>query len=167
MGIKPLISFSDKHYLKSVLEVKRSADLAFKSLKKWGYISYDRKTGRRSSGEFPEEKDYAGPLWLGELHDKAFIKKMRKLNSKRAYSDNKEIDGMLSIMENEVGMPPYYYNIHAICKIRHMGQIPSMDKILERIRKKGHKACRTHFSKVSIKSNAPYETILEAFKWKN
>ncbi len=161
MGISPLVSFSDKHYLKTVLKVTRSADLAFRSLKRWGYISYDMKTGARSSGMFPDEGlDYAGPLWLGELHDRQFIRKMKKLNEKRGYSEREEISGMLSMMETEVGMPPYYYNIHAICKIKRLGQLPPMERILERLRDKGFKAFRTHFSKVSIKSDAPYEEML-------
>ncbi len=161
MGITPLVSFSDRHYLKTILKVTRSADLAFKSLKRWGYLSYDRKTGARSSGPFPDEGlDYAGPLWLGELHDRQFIRKMGKLNKRRDYSEKEEIAEMLSMMENEVGMPPYYYNIHAICKIRRLGQLPPMEKIMERLRKKGYKAHRTHFSDVSIKSDAPYGEII-------
>ncbi len=164
MGITPLVSFSNKHYLKSVIKVTRGADLAFASLKKLGHISYDKKTGDRSFGQFPvPDQDYAGPLWLGELHDKSFIKKMRTLNSKRNYSDHEEIEQMLSLMESEVGMPPYYYNIHHICKLKHLAQLPDMKTIIERLRKKGYKAYRTHFSKVSIKSDAPYKAILEVF----
>jgi len=164
MGITPLVSFSNKHYLKSVIKVTRGADLAFASLKKLGYISYDKKTGDRSFGQFPVSGlDYAGALWLGELHEKSFIKKMRKLNSKRNYSDQEEIEQMLSLMESEVGMPPYYYNIHHICKLKHLAQLPDMKTIIERVRKKGYKAYRTHFSKVSIKSDAPYGVILEVF----
>ena len=130
--------------------------MAYKSLKKWGYVSYDKKTGKRSTGQFPEpDMEYAGPLWLGELHDRAFIKKMRKL--KRKYS----ADAMLKLMENEVGMPPFYYNVHSLCRVKRSGDIPNMDELIKKIRDSGYRAFRTHFSNVSIKTDAPYNVLME------
>jgi tRNA (guanine26-N2/guanine27-N2)-dimethyltransferase len=108
------------------------------------------------------DMEYAGPLWLGELHDSDFISKMKKINEKRKYGDMDEISSMLDIMETEVGMPPYYYNVHAICKIKKLGRIPNMNELIEKIRNKGYRANRTHFSNISIKTDAPYETVLEA-----
>ena len=163
-GTTPLVSFSDKHYLKTVVKLKRGAKDAFHSLKSFGYVSYDPATGARSSGQFPQDcMDYAGPLWLGELHDAKFLNKMKSLNKKRNYSEKEEIDGMLSTMENEVEMPPYYYNIHNLCRIFRLGDVPTMKDVLEKIRKKGYRAERTHFSKISIKSDAPFQTIKEVF----
>jgi tRNA (guanine26-N2/guanine27-N2)-dimethyltransferase len=175
MGIEPLISFSDKHYLKTIVKVRRSADLADMSMRSLGHIFYCDKCGFRGFGQFPEgtcqkcqsKTKFAGPLWLGELHQKAFLKRMRKLNDKREYADREEISAMLTMLEDEVGMPPYYYNIHKIVKLRGKGVIPKMDLILERIRKRGFKVTRTHFSKVSIKTDAPYEEILEAMEWRS
>jgi len=173
MGISPLLSFSDKHYLKTVIMVKRSADLAYKSMKKLGHVSYCRKCGFRTSSQFPQQcrkctsaTDYAGPLWLGELHNLAFLKKMRKINQKRSYSEKGQIDHMLSLLENEIGLPPYYYNIHALSKLKRTGDVPKIDVIISRLRK-NHKAYRTHFSNVSIKTDALYDTILEAMEWKS
>jgi tRNA (guanine26-N2/guanine27-N2)-dimethyltransferase len=163
MGIEPLVSFSNKHYLKSVIRLRRSADLAFESLQKLGYVSFEKETGFRTSGQFPESgMDYAGPLWLGEIHNAHILSQMKKLNDVRDYSDKDEISTMLGLMENEIGMPPYYYNIHAICKIRKLGRIPNMKEIIEKIKAGGHRAARTHFSHISIKTDAPYEAILEA-----
>jgi len=174
MGIEPLISFSEKHYLKTVIRARRSADMAHKSMKSMGHISYCRKCGFRAFSQFPgpcarcdKEADFAGPLWLGELHHKPFIKNMRKLNAKRDYSDKAEIERMLSLMESEVGMPPFYYNVHMLSKFLGRGEMPKIDVIVSRLKKKGFRAARTHFSKVSIKSDAPYESILEAMEWKS
>lgn len=175
MGTIPLVSFSDKHYLKTVVMVKRSAELAYKSMKQLGHVYYCHKCGMRGSALFPEKAcpkcntgcDYAGPLWLGELHQPSFLKKMKKLNEKRDYSDKAEISDMLSMMENEVSMPPYYHNIHVLSKFLRKGQIPKMDVILKRLQDRGYRAGRTHFSKVSIKTAAPYEDILEAMEWKS
>ncbi|MFH0885465.1 MAG: tRNA (guanine(10)-N(2))-dimethyltransferase [Candidatus Micrarchaeota archaeon] len=170
MGIKPLVSFSDKHYLKSVLEVRRSADLAFVSMSALGHVSFCHSCGERSHSRFPvnacprcgNENDFAGQMWLGELHDSDFLKKMTKLNIQREYADKVEIGHFLSLMETEIGMPPYYYNIHALCKLNRMKSVPTIDHVLKDLESKGHKAYRTHFSPICIKTAAPYGDILSA-----
>jgi len=174
METVPLVSFSDKHYLKTVLHVKRGAEGAYATLKKLGHVSYCRKCGFRSHGVFPQEKcarcgnsnEFAGPLWLGELHEPAFLKKMKELNKKRHYSDREEIDRMLSLMEGEIGMPPYYYNVHELCKLHRFTESMKMDALLNALQKGGHRAKRTHFSPISIKTDAPYEKLVEVMKWK-
>ncbi|MBN1170350.1 tRNA (guanine(10)-N(2))-dimethyltransferase [Candidatus Micrarchaeota archaeon] len=171
-GITPLVSFSDKHYLKTVIKLKRGADNAFRSMKSLGYVSYDPKTGNRNYGRFPETGDqkketameYAGPLWLGEIHDKEFLEKMKKLNNERNYSEKDEINHMISLFENEVAMPPYYYNIHNLCRIFKTGHVPKMKKLLERLVESGYRAERTHFSRISFKSDAPFDKIREVFQ---
>ncbi|HID73378.1 TPA: methyltransferase domain-containing protein, partial [Candidatus Micrarchaeota archaeon] len=78
MGIRPLVSFSDRHYLKTVMEVRRGAELAHRTMTSLGYIDYCKNCGYRAAARFPSEKcpscrkplEYAGPLWLGELQDK-------------------------------------------------------------------------------------------------
>ncbi|NYZ74609.1 tRNA (guanine(10)-N(2))-dimethyltransferase [Candidatus Micrarchaeota archaeon] len=175
MGITPLISFSDKHYLKSVLMARRSADLAYDSLKQLGHVSFCDKCGFRSSGRFPDARcgncssamDFAGPLWLGELHDAKFLKKMSALNTARKYADRDEIADMLVDMQGEAGMPAYFYNVHALCKLQQLKSVPKMDDILARLRKAGHKAVRTHFSPIGIKTDAPYSAVMEAIEWKS
>jgi len=174
MGIRPLVSFSDKHYLKSVIEVRRSADLASDSMKSLGHVSFCHKCGERGSGLFPpaacpgceSPMDYAGPLWLGELHEPSFIAGMERLNDKRAYSDRVEIARMLSLMEAEAGMPPFYYNVHALCRLARLKSVPTLDAALTALRDGGHKAFRTHFSPICIKTDAPYARVLEAVGWK-
>jgi len=175
MGMTPLVSFSDKHYLKSVVHVKRSADLAFDTMKQLGHIFYCKQCGARGSGIFPPDRcpqckaevDFAGPLWLGELHDKGFIKQMAQLNEKRDYSDKIEIGKMLALMENEVGMPPYYYNIHELCKMGRLLSVPTMDAIIKLLQDRGHRAFRTHFSPICIKTDAPVREILGVLGWKS
>jgi tRNA (guanine26-N2/guanine27-N2)-dimethyltransferase len=170
MGIRPLVSFSDKHYLKSVIEVRRSADLAYDSMKRLGHVSFCDACGARSQSLFPEkacprcgaENDYAGLLWLGELHDSVFLKQMSKLNVQRDYADKAEIGHMLSLMENEIGMPPFYYNIHALCKLIHAKSVPTLESVLKSLESRGQKAFRTHFSPICIKTAAPYADVLAA-----
>jgi tRNA (guanine26-N2/guanine27-N2)-dimethyltransferase len=175
MGVTPLISFSDRHYLKTILHVNRSADDAYDSLKKTGYVSWCRKCGWRGSGEFPQPcancksaigsgVEFAGPLWLGELHEPQTLKKMAAFNKARGYSDKEQIARMLSLMQGEIGMPPYYYNVHDLCKMQKSVSVPKMDAVLEKLKAMGHVARRTHFSPLSIKTAAPYAALLDAIK---
>lgn len=166
MGIRPLVSFSDRHYLKTVIEVRRSADKAFESMKSLGHVFHCPACGFRGHGKFPQpcpcgrDTDYAGPLWLGELHEKGFIAEMARLNRERSYSDKAEISDMLGLMGQEVGMPPYYYNIHELCKIRRLGDIPKRDAVIASLKGSGFRAAGTHFSPISIKTDAPIGKIM-------
>jgi tRNA (guanine26-N2/guanine27-N2)-dimethyltransferase len=179
-GIEPLVSFSNQHYLKSVIKLTKNADIAFDSLKKLGYISYCKTCGWRTSSQFPASciqcksnykthnqklaTDYCGQLWLGELHNKSFLEKMIALNEKRKYSDRDELRDMLKLMVGECNMPPYYYNIHTLCKIQKINPIPKLETLIDIIRKSGHSATKTHFSPVSIKTGMPYNKLIAAIK---
>lgn len=180
MGTLPLVSFSDRHYLKTVVLLQRSADLAYGSMKQLGHISHCAKCGWRGSGKFPRncdncgqgtgnrelETDYAGPLWLGELHQSKFLEKMSGLNDKRDYSDRREIAKMLSSMKAEIGMPPFHYSVHALCRLFRTGGSPTMESVIGNLRASGSRAERTHFSPVSIKTDAPIKKIREVLEWK-
>ncbi len=172
MGIHPLVSVSDRHYLKSILEVRRSAELAYESIASLGYVEFCPSCGFRDAVKFPKEKcancksktDYAGPLWLGELHDPGFLEKMRKLNIKRKYSQKDEIEKMLGLLKGEAGMPPYYYNVHMLSRRLTKGFVPRIEDIIKKLDKKGQRVSRTHFSPISIKTDASYKTMEKAFR---
>lgn len=168
LGIEPLVSFSHRHYLKTIIRLRRGAEHADRSMNSMGYVSFCKKCGFRISGRFPEplcpccgtEIAYAGELWVGEIHDRRFIKSMSYLNDMRNYADSDKISKMLGTLESEVGMPPYYFNIHNLCKIGNRAQIPSRDDFIETVRSFGFRACRTHFSDMSIKTNASAKELL-------
>ena len=97
IGITPLFSMSDRHYMKILLKLEKDAKISDENMKNLGYTSFCNICGWRKSGKrminscenCGEETDYAGQLWLGELHDKKFLEKMLKLNEKRNYEDKK------------------------------------------------------------------------------
>jgi len=166
-GIEPIFSLSNRHYLKVLVKLVRSAESADESIEKIGYTSFCSSCGWRSSGKKIIDKcakckkktDFAGPLWLGELHDKKTLQKMKKLNQKRDYGDKEELDKTISLMLGEIGMPPNYYNVHQMCKRLNAKEGPKLEALVEKLKKKGFKAERTHFSSFSIKTNAPFEKL--------
>jgi tRNA (guanine26-N2/guanine27-N2)-dimethyltransferase len=167
MGIAPIASISKRHYLKSIVRVTRGADEANESMMRLGYVSHCPSCGFRSPSEFPMavcpscrgEMDYAGPLWLGELHDAKSLERMAAENAKRDYSDKAELEKYVSRMKKEIGMPPYYYDVHQLCKILNSESVPKMEEILSGLKRKGHRAFRTHFSETAIKTDAPIKAI--------
>lgn len=171
MGTIPLLSISDRHYLKTVVKVTRGAEKANNALARLGYVEYCPHCGFRRAVRFPTEWckvcnkniEYAGPLWLGELHDINILREMKKLNEKRGYGHREEIHNKLELMEQEIGMPPYFYDLHRISKFISRGSVPKMNDVLDFLNSIGYKAARTHFSPTAVKTDAPYEKVLEAF----
>ena len=108
--------------------------------------------------------NFAGQLWLGNLHCAKFIAKMLALNKKRNYKDKEKISEMLYLLTGEIELPPYYYNIHKVCKLHGLKAMPRTDLVLQTLNDHGYKAVKTHFSKIAIKSDAPYKTILEGMR---
>jgi tRNA (guanine26-N2/guanine27-N2)-dimethyltransferase len=174
-GIEPIISFSDQHYLKAIVRLRRGAEGAFNCQNQAGYLSFCKTCAWRTASRFPEKEcgfchsqtDWAGPLWLGELHDGKTIQSMAGLNKQRAYADKNKLARFLALMEGEIGMPAAYYNMHELCKLHKIQPVPKFDSAMEAITGRGYKARGTHFSPICFKSDAPLKDILEALGWKN
>ncbi len=168
-GITPLISISDRHYIKVLVEVENCAKKANETIAKLGYISYCNECSWRiatkrmygNCAECDRLTDYAGQIWLGELHDHTFLNKMDVLNKKRNYEHSEEIRRKITLMKNEIGMPQYYYNIHVMCKRINAKTIPKLDAVIDKLKKNGFRASRTHFNSNSIKTDA---SIKEVYK---
>lgn len=158
-GIKPIFSLSDRHYLKTIVKCEKSAVKADENWKSIGFTSYCPSCNWRISGKriidckkCRKLTDYAGPLWLSEINDGKIIEKMLKLNLKRDYGD--ELDKKLQLIKNEIDFSPYYYNVHEMAKKKGWKELPKIEELIERIKKKGFRAVRTHFSPIAIKTDA-------------
>lgn len=172
-GCTPLVSFSDQHYLKTVIKLTRSADLADESLNLFGYICLCEKCGYVNMDKFPSKAcnhcqntkiSWAGPLWLGKLHEGKFLTNMKTLNDSRNYVDKQKIANFLSLFEGEIDLPPFYYNLHQLCKTHKTQPVPNLVNLLKTISEKGFIARKSHFSPLSIKTNAPYSELVRILK---
>lgn len=166
-GVVPLISLSDRHYIKLLLKMVKSADSAEESVKQFGYVSYCNSCGWRSYGKRMKNKcenckgetDYGGQLWLGELHDKKLLQTMLVLNRKRNYADVKEIDKKLQLLIREFGMQPFYYDLHVFCKHLKIKSIPKLTLLIDKLNKMKLKTVRTHFNELGIKTAASLKEL--------
>lgn len=170
-GIVPLFSFSHRHFLKVFVRLERGAEKAVSAMKHLGYVSYCRKCLHREWGRLVLSKkcrcghffEHGGPLWLGLVYERKFVKRMRKISCKRKYRLLKKIEKILGRMGEEADMPPFYYDIHALCKRMGVPAV-SMDGVIKRIKKKSGLACRTHFRDNGIKTDAFLSAVKRAIK---
>ena len=108
-----------------------------------GYVKYDFKTGKFSVVKNKPKKDYAGPLWTGQLWDMPLAKDMHQVRPWR------------EARVKTLG----FYDIHALAKIYKLESLPRLDNIISDLRKKGYRAERTHFTPTAVRTNAPFGVV--------
>ncbi|MCL2149312.1 MAG: methyltransferase, partial [Methanomassiliicoccaceae archaeon] len=76
-GMEPLLSFYADHYFRTYVRVEEGADAADRSLGRIGYMRYDPSTLERSVSHSRDGGHDKGPFWLGPLHSKPLLERMR------------------------------------------------------------------------------------------
>ncbi|MFX1411040.1 MAG: tRNA (guanine(10)-N(2))-dimethyltransferase [Promethearchaeota archaeon] len=167
LGIIPLLTFYSTHFIRVFVLTFKSKKKITHYIENCGYIIHCLHCGYRTilkgqnlhlSNECPlcnikDSLDYAGPLWLEELHDNQFIKEILILNQNSGYKCKNRIDKLLNLALEENDMPVSYYNIHKLSQKLKLQFVPKMEVIQNIIREKGYRVSRTHFDFLSIKTN--------------
>jgi tRNA (guanine26-N2/guanine27-N2)-dimethyltransferase len=169
LSVRPLFSFSHRHYVKLMLEVKRGAGAAAACVKGLGFVSYCQKCCFREARKIPLREscpycgsgmEFAGPLYTGALWDGRLVEKMLKENAARGYGNSAKIEGLLLTMLEESAIPSYgYYDLHVLAK-RMSGRILPIDEMVARLRAAGFSASRTHFCPTAVRTDAPHEFVV-------
>jgi tRNA (guanine26-N2/guanine27-N2)-dimethyltransferase len=160
-GVQPVLSHSTRHYLRCYIRVVNGVKAAKQSIRLMGYIYYckDCRDFTFEKATFTSERTcrcggntrVSGPIWLGEIKENPLLKKMLY------HSTSIEKEKLLTTLLNEVEAP-FYYNIHKLAKdIKESSR--GIMEIIEDLRESGFMASRTHFSPVSIKTNATAENL--------
>lgn len=160
-GIRPVLSHSTRHYFRSYVEIKKGAGEGTESLRSMGYLYYCERCRDFAYEKelFPGERScrcsakmkVSGPLWLGEIHDHSLPAKMHTM------AQTREEERLLKTLSEEVNVP-FYFNIHVLAKALKTTST-GLETIVGRLRENGFTASRTHFSPVSIKTDAPAEVV--------
>ena len=143
---RPYFSYSHLHYNRIFIEMLGGGKETKRQLKNLGFIKYCEKCERRELISFTKEYDtkcecgfnavILGTTWIGKLAEKPFF---------------------LEKSEIEITMP--YYNISALTKI-YKKESKQLKKVINELKEKGYKASRTHFDNYGLKTNAPYNEII-------
>ncbi|MDP7181918.1 MAG: tRNA (guanine(26)-N(2))-dimethyltransferase [Candidatus Woesearchaeota archaeon] len=135
-AMTPIYAHSSDHYFRIYFRCERGKEKVDKVLKQHGML-----------GE-------AGPLWLGKLWDATLAKKIAKVldtTMTNTIADEAKL--------NAVG----FYDTHVLAKQLKVA-LPKMDAILKTLRKKGHKATRTHFSGYGLRTDADEKAVKKSMK---
>jgi len=153
-SFKPFLSYHHAHYFRIYGLLEKGARKAERNIQAIGWF-YWEDGWKCKEYENPPQKNFAGPLWIKGLHEEEFLRLLEN-------SENKKIKKLVEkfIEENEITLP--YYESDKIAREMAAGQ-PRLKNLIERLRRRGWRAARTHFAGNAFKTNAGYEEIKSYF----
>jgi tRNA (guanine26-N2/guanine27-N2)-dimethyltransferase len=179
-GIKPLFS----HYVDKVFRVmiqlqpKPRHYRPKQPIDDYGFLGYChgcgqfqtvdwRSLGRVNcrSGQCVHPSVVSGPMWLGELADADWLKKMRDLAeplNNRPVAESRdwaESIALCDLWRSEIGMPPYFYTLGEVGRRGQM-DIPKRDRLAQALRDQGYRFSLTHIDPEGFKTDATLATCV-------
>jgi len=152
-AVQPLACWHEKHYSKAIVALEESSAGADTSLAKLGFVSFNPKTLDRREGCVKGWK-IGGPLWAADSCDSAFLKAMEKNAEPRHKA-------FLETLRCENGLPPFNWDVHVLADQKGWESPRTLD-VVQRLRAKGYRAVRSHYSGTTIKTNAPLKVLERA-----
>ncbi|ATZ61402.2 MAG: tRNA (guanine(10)-N(2))-dimethyltransferase [Methanosarcinales archaeon Met12] len=168
-SMSPLLSYAMEHYVRVYLAVEKGAAKSNEMMKQVGFICHCFGCGFRSwkyglTVSMPEKCPscaehipLAGPLWLGNLHDKKFCDMVLRELEHRKLGTRQTAIKLVRLCAEEQEIPTFY-DQHVMCKKLKINP-PPIGSTISALCDAGFKASRTHFSGTSFKTNAPLEEI--------
>lgn len=170
-ALTPVFVHSSDHYMRIYFRAKKGKEKTNQVIEQHKYILFCKECGHITASEHTLEEcevceagkskaEYAGPLWTRQLWDTAIIEKMIK----KATNHQQEGRKLLNIIKEEAKIPTLgFYDVHEACS-KLKTSSPPFKKILEELRKKGHEASQTHFSRTGIRTTANAKKFNEILK---
>ena len=157
----PLLSMSEDHFVRVFLRVSEGARKADAVLASMGYAWATDEGGIGTGPAPPPTADrWAGPLWLGHLHDPETLKNMA---TDEGFEPSTRHARLLDLWREEAELPPLLIDGNTLAS-RVGTSTPKMAYILEALRSRGYAAGRAHTNPVGIKTDAPLEEIESVFR---
>jgi tRNA (guanine26-N2/guanine27-N2)-dimethyltransferase len=134
-----------------------------------GFQSVDwRSLGRVTcaSGQCDHPPVVSGPMWLGELADADWLKKIRILAEKLNIEPAAELRGWVELLvrldlwRSEIGMPPYFYTLGEVGRRGKM-DIPKRDRLAQALIEQGYRFSRTAIDPEGFKTDATLATCVK------
>ena len=162
----PILSYFTEQYARVYLHIHRGKqDYPYDKI---GYLFLNEDIKVISSLKFKEfaGNNIIGPLWIGPLHDEKFVRGILvnhlHLNIFDE-NDQRRAEKLFRIFIEEAEMPPYYFDIHKMCKAIKIPP-PPLEKVMDKLSSLGYRVSRTHFSGYSLKTDSPVNMLLEVLK---
>lgn len=157
----PVLSMAEDHYVRVFLRVTEGAHRADAALDSIGY-AWPTPEGGVGTGPAPPDGrgTWAGPLWLGPLHDRGLVEAM--MADAGGPGDAKS-ERLLEVWSEEADLPPLMLDANRVAA-RLKVPTPRMDRAISRLREVGYSAGRAHTNPVGIKTDAPVEVVEDLFR---
>jgi len=160
-ALYPVFSYYKDHYFRIFFKVIKSKTQAYEILKEHKYLIYDNLTSKHTISKNNNSEFFAGPLYTGKLFlEELVINMIKKIDE----NISKETNEFLNLINSEKNISEnILYNLHTMGK-KFKIRIGKTEEIILKIKKQKYLASKTHFNKFSIKTNAPFEKIIEILK---
>lgn len=163
--IIPMFVESEMHYYRTYVKVLNRPD----QQENIGYILHCKNCGNRKTSinqeldcELCESKiSIAGPLWIGKIFDKEFVKNM--LNEIPNYKIDKMCEKTTLKCLEESEMPVTYFTLDEIAS-KMKSSPPKLENMISNLQKNNFKSSVTSFSTTGFRTNAKINEIVEIVK---
>lgn len=108
-----------------------------------------------------------GPLWMQPMHDRAFLERalahLEAPDAASKYGTHKRMLGTITNMLDEIPDAPFFNLVSQLCNTLHL-QTPKLDAFRSAIVSLGYKVSGSHCAPGAIKTNAPYDAVLDVLR---
>lgn len=171
LGIEPIFSFFSGQVYRVMVRLVHQLRLTEQN---WGFLGYChacgeyqtvawRKLGRVCCPQDGEPLTLSGPMWLGDLHDRAYLHKMQVVA--QDWNWLKAVQ-LLETLAAEIEFPPFFYTLGEIGK-RGKCDVPARSRLIQQLRDRGYFATPTHLNPQAIKTNATLATCIDVIRAKD
>ncbi len=161
-GLEPIFAYFSGQTYRVLVRLRAGVNL---TLQNYGWLGYCHTCGNYQSilgkqlnrARCPHDGNslaVSGPLWLGNLHNRAYLQKMGDLARRWQWLQQARL---LEIMAAEADMPPYFLTLQAIGRLGKL-DLPKRDWLLRALQEKGFRATPTHIEPQAIKTDASLAT---------
>ena len=160
----PMFVETEMHYYRTYTKILNRTDQE----ENLGYILHCKNCGHRKTAIEQQQKcdlcesknSIAGPLWIGKIFDREFVKSMieESSNLKIQKSCEKTIHKCLE----EIGMPGFYFTLDEIAK-KIKTSPPKLEKIILNLKENGFTSSVTAFNPTGFRTNANINEIIKIF----
>ena len=166
LGVKiiPMFVESEMHYYRTYVKILNHIDQE----ENLGYIIHCKNCGHRKiSLEQQQECELcklktsiAGPLWIGKIFDKEYVKNM--IGEIVNLEIKKSCEKTLYKCLDEAEMPGIYFTLDEIAK-KVKSSPPKLEKIILNLKENGFTASVTSFNPTGFRTNANINEIIKIF----
>ena len=161
----PMFVESEMHYYRTYVKVLNRPD----QQENIGYILHCKNCGHRKTTTNQEQNcelceskiSIAGPLWIGKIFDKEFVKNM--LLEVPKLTVDKKCEKILSKCLAESEMPGTYFTLDEIAS-RMKSSPPKLETVILNLQKNNFTASVTSFNPTGFRTNAKINEVIEIFQ---